>query len=72
MDGLIKDQEASKAQFEEVYPKREREWDTVMGHNDFHHMNTLLANGDYNKIWLIDFEVSSLNFRGYDLAQFIT
>ena len=42
--------------------------DIVFSHNDFQENNAMLNGADYNKVFLIDFEYSMMNYRGADLA----
>lgn len=42
--------------------------DIVFSHNDFQENNAMIDGEDYNKVYLIDFEYSMMNYRGADLA----
>ena len=45
--------------------------ETVFSHNDFQENNVMIWHKDHTKMTIIDFEYSSLNFRGYDIAAYV-
>jgi thiamine kinase-like enzyme len=67
-DKILKDKANIQTEPMECYPKAEKEWDMVISHNDYHSMNLLLDNSDYNKTYILDFELTSPNIRGWDLS----
>lgn len=42
----------------------------VLSHNDVHEGNLALINNKKENLWIIDFEYSTLNYLGFDLANF--
>ena len=56
-----------------MIPKNLREEvDIVFSHNDIQENNIMVWNSDKTKFTLIDFEYSALNYRGFDIASYIT
>lgn len=43
----------------------------IFSHNDFQENNVMIWFEDHTKISLIDFEYSSLNYRGFDIASYV-
>ena len=58
-----------KDNYFELLPKGAQE--VVASHNDILENNIILINNDRNKLYIIDYEYTHLNFRAYDLSLYL-
>ena len=70
---LVADKSLFIKEYENLFPQKSRggREDVLFTHNDIQENNILAWNNDKTKLTLIDFEYSSLNFRGYDIAAYM-
>jgi thiamine kinase-like enzyme len=69
LDSIMQNDADFKQQYAALQPKADRkDIDIVFSHNDFQENNCMVETSNYNKIFLIDFEYSQMNYRGADLA----
>lgn len=69
---IISDKEAFINEYEALFCNSfQRQGEELFTHNDIQENNILVWNQDKTKFTIIDFEYSSINFKGYDIASFI-
>eukprot|EP00347_Sterkiella_histriomuscorum_P000878 403374177 len=65
---IVRDKDAFIQEYESLFPVQQ---EIVFTHNDIQENNIMAWNKNKTQFVLIDFEYSSLNFRGYDIASYL-
>lgn len=69
-EGLLTDPEVLSKEYEGLLSGFS-ECENVFSHNDFQENNVMIWHEDHTKVTIIDFEYSSLNYRGFDIAAYV-